>query len=121
MLNNNNADAQDNYSITGFSWHNQFIKNFMSYLITNPATYLCNSAVSAIDEVAYRYERCCKLIRAYYAFSAELVTARIDEPEHMESLGDVSISVQMWHCQFRLLHLRLLRNARSIWNLKTLH
>ena len=51
--NNNKADTRDNYSITGFSWHNQFIKNFMSYLITNPATYLCNSAVSAIDEVAY--------------------------------------------------------------------
>ena len=60
--NNNNADTRDNYSITGFSWHNQFIKNFMSYLIMNPATYLCNSAVSAIDEVAYRYECCCNLL-----------------------------------------------------------
>ena len=58
--NNNNADARDNYSITGFSWHNQFINNFMSYLIMNPATYLCNSTVSAIDELAYRYECCCK-------------------------------------------------------------
>ena len=51
--NNNKADTQGNYSITGFLWHNQFIKNFMSYLIMNPATSLCKAAVSAIDEVAY--------------------------------------------------------------------